>query len=342
MSTTSASRLARQAGLKYVCDSQPGIRRFRRGKAFAYRGASGSKVSLRRALQIKSLAIPPAWTNVWICHSPAGHVQATGRDARGRKQYRYHPRWREIQDERKYDRIVEFGKALPRLRARVRRDLARPGLPRFKVLATVVRLLESSFVRVGNDAYARHNHSHGLTTLRDQHVRLTGSAIRFSFRGKSGQRHIVAVDDPRLARIVRRCRDVPGQELFQWLDDKGRRHRVTSADVNDYLRAATHESFTAKDFRTWAGTVHALCALQQAGRHASKREAKRRVLEAVSKVAKMLGNTISVCRKAYVDPRVIDAYLAGRLLARLPRKMKRCAGLSAAEATALEFLQRRA
>jgi DNA topoisomerase-1 len=253
---------ARAAGLRDTSDDQPGIRRVRCGRGFRYQGPDGRPVRDEDTLKrIRSLTIPPAWTDVWICPQQSGHLQATGRDARGRKQYRYHPRWRATRDESKYDRMVAFGLALPRIRARVEADLALPGLPRAKVLATVVRLLETTLVRVGNEEYARANGSFGLTTLRTRHVAVTGATIHFAFRGKSGVRHHIDVRDRRLARVVRRCRDLPGQLLFQYLDESGQRHGY-SADVNDYLREAAGEEFTAKDFRTWGGTVLAVATLR--------------------------------------------------------------------------------
>jgi DNA topoisomerase-1 len=249
--TTDPILSAKAARLHYVTGREPGIRRLPAGKGFRYRDSRGKAVRDAETLRrIRSLAIPPAWTDVWICADADGHLQATGRDALGRKQYRYHPRWRSVRDETKYERTIAFGKALPRIRARTERDLARPGLPREKVLATVVRLLETTLIRVGNEEYARQNHSFGLTTMRDRHVKVSGAAVHFAFRGKSGIPHRIDVDDPRLARVVRRCRDVPGQELFQYLDERGERHSIGSADVNEYLHRIGGEEFTAKDFRT--------------------------------------------------------------------------------------------
>jgi DNA topoisomerase I len=338
---------AQAADLRHVSDLDPGIRRLRSGKGFRYVGPDGEKVrdpeTLRR---IRSLVLPPAWRDVWICTRPGGHLQATGRDARGRKQYRYHPRWRAVRDEAKYDRLIAFGQALPALRASVAADLARPGLPREKVLATVVRLLEVTLIRVGNEEYARTNHSYGLTTLRDHHAEFDGSTVRFRFRGKSGVRHSVAVNDRRLARVVRRCQEIPGQELFQYLDDDGTHHAIGSADVNDYLRALTGQPFTAKDFRTWAGTVLAARALQAFTAFDRKAQAKRNLVEAITEVARRLGNTRTVCRKCYVHPAVIDAYLDGSLLETLERRVESelrdaLADLSPEEAAVLAFLQLR-
>jgi DNA topoisomerase-1 len=312
-------RSARLAGLRHVTDALPGIRRRRRGKGFSYLDPRGQPLrdpAERR--RIAALAIPPAWRDVWICALPNGHLQATGRDARGRKQHRYHPDWRAVRDETKFGRMVAFGEALPRLRARVEEDLARSGLSRAKVLAAVVRLLETTLIRVGNQEYARENHSFGLTTLRNRHVDISGATLRFRFRGKSGKERSVAISDRRLARVVRACRDLPGHELFQYLDEAGERQTVTSEDVNDYLRAATGEDFTAKDFRTWGGTVLALSALAADGGAASPQEANRVVVEAVKRVAELLGNRPAVCRKYYIHPAVVEAYLGGRLREALP------------------------
>ena len=306
---------ARAAGLGYVTDSQLGIRRRRAGRGFQYLELDGSLVTQRERLnRIRSLAIPPAWTDVWICSSARGHLQATGRDAKGRKQYRYHPRWREVRDETKYARMIDFGLALPRLRRRVERDLALPGLPQEKVVATVIRLLDSSYIRIGNTEYARENESFGLTTLRQDHVRVSGERVRFKFRGKAGKEHRITVTDRRLAAIVRRCQELPGQELFCYLDEAGEPRRVESADVNSYLRAVTGADFTAKDFRTWAGTVLAANALARLGAYRTDAEARKNLVDAVRSVAERLGNTQAVCRKCYVHPAVIDGYLAGRVI----------------------------
>jgi DNA topoisomerase-1 len=263
--------------------------------------------------RIASLAIPPAWQHVWICPSPNGHLQATGIDSRGRKQYRYHPRWREFRDRTKYDRMIAFGRALPRIRAQVARDLKQAGLTRNKILATVVRLLETTLVRIGNDEYARDNHSYGLTTLQENHVQVRGPTIHFTFRAKGGIRRAFNLTDRRLARIVRACQDLPGQELFQYVDENGKRRRVTSADVNDYLHEIAGERFTAKDFRTWSGSVCALCALQRRQAPKSQRQAKHEIVEALGEVARRLANTVAVCRKCYVHPAVIEAYTTGTL-----------------------------
>jgi DNA topoisomerase I len=301
-------------GLVYVSDEAPGVRRRRCGRGFAYRRADGRPVRDPRALQrIKALAVPPAWTDVWICADPAGHVQATGRDARGRKQYRYHGRWREVRDEVKFDSLVEFAEGLPNIRRRLAVDLRRHGLPKDKVLATVVRLLEATLVRVGNEEYARDNDSYGLTTLRDRHARVGRERIRFVFRGKGGKEHEVEVSDVRLARVVKRCQDIPGQQLFQYLDDDGRRCPVQSRDVNDYLRDAAGTDVTAKLFRTWIGTLLVARALASLPRPRSERQGKQRVASVIEVVADQLANTPPVCRQGYVHPAVVDSYLDGSL-----------------------------
>ncbi len=306
---------AEAAGLRYVSDSMPGIRRKKAGGGFTYVGPDGKVIKNPAELsRIRSLAIPPAYTDVWICPSPNGHIQATGRDARRRKQYRYHPRWREVRDETKFGRVLAFSEVLPRIRHRVQSDLGKQGLPREKVLATVVRLLDCTGIRIGNDEYARSNRSFGLTTLRDRHVEISGSNIRFDFRGKSGKSHNVSLNDRRLARIVQRCQALPGEDLFQYLDDNGVRQTVGSGDVNDYLRAVSGEDFTAKDFRTWSGTKLAIAALTEIGPWTSQRQAKANILRAIDRVADQLNNTRAVCRKYYVHPAVFDAYTAGTML----------------------------
>jgi DNA topoisomerase I len=300
-------------GLEFTNDGRPGIRRKRRGRNFTYFHPDGRKVAeVAQLARIRSLAVPPAYRDVWICCNPRGHIQATGRDARGRKQYRYHPRWRTHRDAAKFDRMLAFGRSLPRIRRRVAQDLRKPGLPRERVIATVVRLLEATLVRVGNEEYARENGSFGLTTLRDRHVNVRGDKLTFEFRGKSGIAHCVSVSDPALARIVRRCADIPGQELFQWIDADGERHRIDSADVNDYLREASGGAFTAKDFRTWFATVEALQALRKRP-VGNKGEIKRELLATVAAVATRLGNTPAICRKCYIHPEVLTAFAAGRL-----------------------------
>jgi DNA topoisomerase-1 len=305
---------ARAAGLRYVSDAAPGIVRRRRGKAFHYRDADGGPVRDRRTLgRIRALAIPPAWREVWICSADDGHLQATGRDARHRKQYRYHRRWRAVRDETKYGRLIPFAAALPRIRRRVARDLARPGLPREKVLATVVRLLETTRARIGNEEYARENESFGLTTLRERQVRVHGSRLRFRFRGKSGVEHTIELDDRRLAGIVRRMRDLPGEELFGYVDDDGETRRIESADVNAYLKEISGEDFSSKDFRTWAGTVLAARALHALGPCSTQAEARRNIAQAIAAVAGALGNTKAVCRKCYIHPEILESYLEGEL-----------------------------
>ena len=305
---------AKAAGLRYVSDDAPGIRRRKTHGGFVYAASNGRTIRESEALgRIRALAIPPAWRDVWICPRPDGHLQATGRDARGRKQYRYHGRWREIRDDTKFGRMAAFGHALQRIRNRVRRDLALPGLPREKVLATVVCLLEATLIRVGNEEYARDNESFGLTTLRDRQVRVRGARLQFRFRGKSGVRHEIEFEDARLARIVRRMQDLPGEELVQFIDDSGGTRRVESADVNAYLKEITSQSFTSKDFRTWAGTLRAARALCALGPVSSPAGAERNVAKAIEAVAAQLGNTKAVCRRCYVHPAIVDAYLEGNL-----------------------------
>jgi DNA topoisomerase-1 len=335
---------ARQAGLHYVSDTRAGIRRLRRGKSFSFVDAHGRPIrDPDQVFRIRKLAIPPAWRDVWICPDPQGHVQATGRDVRGRKQYRYHPRWREVRDETKYHRMLAFGMALPKIRARTARDLLRQGLPREKVLATVVRLLETTLIRIGNDEYARANRSFGLTTLRDRHVSIRGAHVRFEFRGKSGIAHGIDLHDKRLARIIQQCRDLPGQELIQYVDEAGTRHTVGSTEVNAYLREIAGDDFTAKDFRTWAGTVLAARALRELAPFSSQRRAKRNVVEAVEAVAMILGNTRSVCRKCYIHPQVVDAYFDGTLIEALNRRARggTSHGLRRDEAAVFAFLKRK-
>ena len=338
---------AEEAGLRYVNDDGPGIHRRRRGKGFSYIGPDGQAMTdAGRVAWINGLAIPPAWTDVWISPLKRGHIQATGRDARGRKQYRYHPRWRDVRDAAKYERLLDFAKALPKIRRRTDRDLRRRGLPREKVLATVVRLLESTLIRIGNEEYLRDNRSVGLSTMRDRHVDVNGSKIRFEFRGKSGKRHTVAVTDRRLARVVKQCQELPGQELFQYLDEQGERRSVDSADVNDYLREVTGADFTAKDFRTWAGTVAASLALQEVEVLDPDASARQNVTAAIRRVAERLGNTPAVCRRCYVHPGVIDAYLDGDMAATLEaaaskRLSARPHALRAEEAAVLGLLKAR-
>jgi DNA topoisomerase-1 len=338
---------ANSVGLHYVSDDMPCIKREKSGAGWRYRYPTGDHVRDQTVLnRIKSLAIPPAWTNVWICPDPQGHLQATGRDARGRKQHRYHPRWRQVRDETKFARMAEFARALPRIRRRVNKDLALHGLPREKVLATVVRLLELSLIRVGNEEYARDNDSFGLTTLRNRHVDIRGSTLRFHFRGKGGKQHEVDIHDRRLAKIVKACQDLPGQELFQYFDERGERQDVRSGDVNDYLRQISGEDFTAKDFRTWSGTRLGLIALQQFEPCSSQSQAKKNVVQAIASVAERLGNTPAICRKCYVHPDVITAYLEGTLQELLKANSEKPAtrgmrSLEAGEAAVLKLLNGR-
>jgi DNA topoisomerase-1 len=330
-----------------MSDDGPGIRRLRAGKRFRYVHADGTPVREPETLQrIRQLALPPAWRDVWICPRDDGHLQATGRDDRGRKQYRYHDRWRAVRDEVKFDRMIAFGRALPKLRKRVAKDLRRPGLPREKVLATVVRLLEVTLIRVGNEEYARENKSYGLTTLRGHHVAINGSTLRFHFRGKSGVLHEVAVTDLRLARILRDLQDLPGQELFLYEADAGVTRAVNSTDVNEYLREVTGQPFTAKDFRTWAGTLLAAQALQSFAAFDSKTQARRNVVEAIDRVARRLGNTRTICRRCYVHPAVVDAYLDGTLAGVLAQRAEKelienLSHLPPEEAAVIAFLQQR-
>jgi DNA topoisomerase-1 len=339
---------ARAAGLRYVSDDGPGIRRVAKpGGAFRYVDSDGRAIRKAQEIQrIAHLAIPPAWTDVWICAQANGHIQATGRDARKRKQYRYHERWREARDATKYERTIAFGDALPHIRARVSADLRQPTLSRERVLATIVRLLDTTYIRVGNEEYARENKSFGLTTMRERHVEVEGSKVRFQFRGKSGKQHTVDLTDPRVARVIKRLQELPGQALFQWVDDDGEVRGVESDDVNQYIREASGDDFTAKDFRTWAGTVLAAWALQELGEYASATQAKKHVVAAVESVARHLGNTPAVCRRCYVHPEVITAHLDGRLLRTLGQRAEETlAGeldeLSPREAAVLAFLRRR-
>ncbi|MBW0001132.1 MAG: DNA topoisomerase IB [Verrucomicrobia bacterium] len=306
---------AKSAGLRYVSDDKPGIRRERRGDEFVYFDVHGRAIEDEKELKrIRSIGIPPAYENVWICPYANGHLQATGFDARGRKQYRYHPEWRRVRDENKYGRMMQFGKALPKIRARVAEDLAKPGLPREKVLATVVKLLEVSRIRVGNEEYAKTNHSFGLSTMRNRHVKVDGSRILFRFKGKSGKRHEIEVADRRIARVVAKCQELPGQHLFQYLDQNEEPVEVGSDEVNAYLQEITGEQFTAKDFRTWSGTVLAAMALQEFETVDGQAAAKKNVVAAIESVSKALGNTPAICRKCYVHPHIIEGYMEGTLV----------------------------
>jgi DNA topoisomerase-1 len=342
---TDAIEVADDAGLRYVSNNQPGYTRKATGDDFEYFDTEGKLIrDEQRLLRIKRLAIPPAYTDVWICPSANGHIQATGRDTRGRKQYRYHERWRAARDENKYDRMVLFGEALPKIRKRVEADLALPGLQQNKVLATVVQLLQRTFIRVGNEEYARDNKSFGLTTMKGRHVDVTGSKLRFRFQGKSGIKHDVDIQDRRIAKIVAKVQDLPGQNLFQYLDDDGEARDITSQDVNDYLREITGEDFTAKDIRTWAGTVLAAIALNAAGAFETKKQAKANIKNAIGAVAKILGNTPAICQKCYIDPVVLESYLDGDIIEGLKRKPdealeSEAVDLRASEVAVLKFLQ---
>src|SRR5207249_1570652 len=318
-----SAEAAEEAGLHYISDDRPGYTRRGNNGEFEYLDTQGKRIrDEQRLLRIKRLAIPPAWTDVWICPSPTGHIQATGRDARRRKQYRYHERWRELRDENKFDRLAAFAKALPKIRRRIAKDLELRGLPREKVLATVVRLLERTFIRIGNEEYARENKSFSLTTIKNRHVSVRGLHLRFRFRGKSGRQHEVDMTDRRIAKIVSKCQDLPGQDLFQYVSDDGEPRNVTSQDVNDYLREITNENFSAKDFRTWAGTVLAAIALTAQSEFETKKQAKANLKTAICAVARLLGNTAAVCRKCYVHPAILEAYVTRTQIAGLNQAIK--------------------
>jgi DNA topoisomerase I len=337
-----SAEAAEEAGLGYISDDRPGYTRKANGEHFEYLDTEGKRIrDEQRLLRIKRLAIPPAWTDVWICPSSNGHIQATGRDARRRKQYRYHERWREVRDENKFNRLADFGKALPQIRRRVGRDIKLRGLPREKVLATVVRLLERTFIRIGNDEYARQNKSFGLTTIQDRHVTVRGAHLRFRFRGKSGRQHEVDMRDGQVAKIVSNLQDLRGQELFQYIDENGEVRDVSSQDVNDYLREITNEDFSAKDFRTWAGTLLSALALNVQGGFETKGQAKANVKNAICAVAELLGNTPAICRRCYVHPAVVEAYLASTQIPGLSQVMQRSGNrqLRLAEASVLRFLR---
>jgi DNA topoisomerase-1 len=339
-----SAEAAEEAGLQYVSDDRPGYTRRASNGEFDYLDTQGKQIrDEQRLLRIKRLAIPPAWKDVWICPSANGHIQATGRDARRRKQYRYHERWREIRDENKFERLADFAKALPNIRRRVTKDLKLPGLPRQKVLAVVVRLLERTFIRVGNEEYARENKSFGLTTMKNRHVTVKGARLRFRFRGKSGRQHEVDMTDRRIAKIVAKCQDLPGQDLFQYVNDNddGDVRDVTSQDVNDYLREITNEDFTAKDFRTWAGTLLAALALNAQESFETKKQAKANIKAAICAVAELLGNTPAICRKCYVHPAIIEAYVSGTQIAGLEQAIKNSAkiNLHAVEKAVLNSLR---
>lgn len=333
---------AESAGLRYVNADEPGILRRRRGRGFGYVGPQGQVVTAGTLGRIRALAIPPAWTNVWICSDARGHIQATGRDERGRKQYRYHAKWRAIRDLAKFEHLIAFAHVLPQIRRRVSSDLRLDGLPRSKVIAAVVKLLDSTRIRVGNEEYARDNHSFGLTTFRNRHVSIAGSTIAISFRGKSGRKHRVTLDDARLARIVRRCQELPGQRLFGYVDETGTVHEIESSDVNDYLRACCSADVSSKDFRTWAATVMATLALHAQGPRERETHRKRCVTQAVAQAAAVLGNTPAVCRRSYIHPAVIDGYLGGSLcqaLMRCSARTTRQRGLDRHEQMVLRFLE---
>lgn len=333
--------------MRYVADTRPGLSRRRAGRSFSYRDAADRPIHDTATLaRIKHLAIPPAWRDVWICASPHGHIQATGRDMRGRKQYRYHPDWRAVRDETKYERVIAFGRALPAIRQRVARDLRLPGLGRRKVLAAMVRLLETTLIRIGNDEYARENRSFGLSTMQDRHAKIKGGLIHFEFRGKSGRQHQIDLREPRLAKIVRQAQDLPGQELFQYRDDAGAVQDVASDDVNAYLREIAGDDFSAKDFRTWAGTVIAALALREFERFDTKAQAKKNLVRAIERVAERLGNTPAVCRKCYIHPVVMESYLDGATVKQLEQRTEAALrgglrGLTAEEGAVLAFLQAR-
>jgi DNA topoisomerase I len=338
---------AESAGLRYVSDEQAGISRKGAGRGFRYINADGSAVTDKNVLRrIRSIVIPPAWTDVWVCRHRDGHIQATGRDAKNRKQYRYHPAFREIRESSKYEHMIQFADALPRIRAKVREHMALRGLPREKVLATVVHLLETTLIRVGNDDYARQNDSYGLTTLKARHVAVEGTQLRFQFNGKSGKKWSVAIRDRRVAKVIRACQELPGQELLQYVDEEGRQQDVTSADVNAYLREIAGGDITAKDFRTWAGTVLAALALHELEAFDSAAKAKKNIRTAIERVAARLGNTPTICRKCYIHPELINGYLDGSLLLDVKTKAEtelrhELAGMTPEEAAVLASLRTR-
>jgi DNA topoisomerase-1 len=338
---------AETAGLVYVSDEEPGIRRKKSGKGFTYLRPDGKKVEDKATLdRIRSLAIPPAYTDVWICSKASGHIQATGRDLKGRKQYRYHPAFREVRESTKYERMLEFAKGLPAIRETIDTHMSLRGLPREKVLATVVHLLENTLIRVGNEDYAKQNKSYGLTTLRDPHVKVDGSELRFQFKGKSGKTWKLQVKDRRVARIVKACQELPGQDLFQYVDENGERQSITSSDVNAYLKEITGRDITAKDFRTWAGTVLAALALSEFEQFDSEAKAKKNIRAAIEQVSARLGNTPTICRKCYVHPEVFSCYLEGGLLLEIKKEIEAelredLPSLRPEEAAVLSLLQER-
>jgi DNA topoisomerase-1 len=338
---------AESAGLRYVSDDRPGIRRKKSGKGFTYARPDGTKLSDPQVVKrIRSAAIPPAWTDVRISPFADGHIQATGRDAKGRKQYRYHPLFREVRESTKYEHVVAFGDALPTIRAKVREHMALRGLPRDKVLATVVHLLETTLIRVGNDDYAKQNRSYGLTTLKNRHVAIEGSEVRFRFTGKSGKQWSLKVNDRRVAKIIKACQELPGQELLQYVEKDGTQQDVTSNDVNAYLKEITGQDITAKDFRTWAGTVLAALALKELESFDTAAQAKTNLRAAIERVAACLGNTPTICRKCYIHPEVLNSYLDGNLALEIKSEVEcelrnELAGLQAEEAAVLAMLRAR-
>ncbi len=346
------------AGLRFVTDSKAGFTRKRYKNKFHYFDCEGSRITAPEEIQrINALAIPPAWSNVWICAYQNGHIQATGRDARLRKQYRYHSLWRVSRDEAKYERMIGFGLCLPTIRKAIAEALALPGLPQEKVLATIIHLMQLTMIRIGNDEYARQNNSYGLTTLRNQHIQIEGSKVKFAFKGKSGVLHNISINDRKLANIIKKIRDLPGQDLFQYLDEQGNRHTIGSSDVNDYLKLITGEHYTAKDFRTWYGTLEAAIQLVKFESFTSETQAKQNIMEAIKSVAKKLGNTPTICRKCYVHPHIITTYLEGTLTTHLAKLISKkspdslaeesklntliATSLSAEEQAIIEFLQSR-
>jgi DNA topoisomerase-1 len=337
---------ARRARLRYTSDLEPGIRREVQHKTFVYKFPNGNDVRSKKVLErIRKLVIPPAWTDVWICMDPNGHLQATGRDKRGRKQYRYHPKWAAVRDENKFSRIVAFGRKIPSIRKRIQEHLSLPGLPREKVLATVLQLLEKSLIRVGNLEYAKTNDSYGLTTLKNKHVKVNGSVLKFSFRGKGGKEYIVGVKNARIARIVKRCQEISGQQLFQYIED-GEQKSVTSTDVNEYLRSIAGEEFSAKDFRTWSGTVQAAIELQTFEQFESETQGKKNIVEAIKRVAQNLGNTPAICRKCYIHPYILESYSNGEMNGQLKCKPAEetdteTTSLSPQERAVLAFLEKK-
>jgi DNA topoisomerase I len=331
---------AKHVGLRYVSGEVPGISRRKKGRGFAYFTANGALVRQDATLKrIRALAIPPAWTRVWICPQAEGHLQAVGRDARGRKQYRYHPLYREVRDQVKFDRMESFGTALAKIRRRIRRDLKLPGMPKLKILAAIVRLLDETCVRVGNDEYTRSNGSYGLTTLHNKHAAIRGANLRLHFRGKSGQAQDVTLHDDQLARIVKRCQDLPGAELFQYQSESGELQSIGSGDVNDYLREITGEDITAKDFRTWHGTGHMFSHLKEIGPAESESEAKRNIVAAIKATAAKLGNRPATCRKYYIHPAVIESYLTKQMFRLRPPESAPGTALHSEEVAVLHLLK---